>query len=311
MASMFEFIINMTSSMLIMLLIITFSYVYIRIFPLLKVKEGIEAAITNSFSSDTLNSIATEDDSSSSQKDDSSIRDSDSGVPPMPLRRIKELSEYDDLNENTEITTTKSKDAVAGAESSAELVGYKANPESKLQMIENEDAIRNDLPSLQKRGEVLAPKNRDVEAVSDERVEEEGAEDEKRNVEGLNMDEKDKYSSRLDDALAKLDELEEESAEAKALEEKQKQLKNELKLDSKSKYKINDGEKNPGKSDVIKEGEIGKQKAVFDLKGELDELKSSEKIEKGENDDAKSISDSDTSSAVASPKRVRIFCENY
>lgn len=273
---------------------------------LLQVKEANGNSISKSLSSDTLNSMTTEDDSNSSQKDDSSIRDSDSGVPPMPLRRIKELSEYEDLNENTEITKSKSKDHVTGGDSNAELVGFKANSESKLQMIENEDAIRNDLPSLQKRGEIPAPKRRVAEAASDDSVEEEieGAGDGSvKRREGsemdMNFEEKDKYSVRLDDALAKLDELEEEEAEMK--DARKEHVKKELMLDSKAKYKINNSEKSAGKSESVKEN--GKEKGVFDLKAELDQIKVDEK-EKVANGDDKSIAESDASSTVTSPKRV-------
>ena len=271
---------------------------------MLQVKESNGNGITKSLSSDTLNSIATEDDSNSSQKDDSSIRDSDSGVPPMPLRRIKEISEYDDLNENTDITKSKLKDPVAGAESSAELVGFKTNPESKIQMMENEDATRNDLPSLQKRGEVLAPKKKREEEATDE---DENIDDKERDVGsdvGVKFEEKDKYSVRLDDALAKLDELEEEKDERD--EEKRNEIKKDLELDSKAKYKVNNIEKMPVASNTgAKEEENEKDKGVLDLKAELDQLKmdDKEKLKKSDDDD-KSISESDASSTVTSPKRV-------
>ena len=260
--------------------------------------------------------MATEDDSSSSQKDDSSIRDSDSGVPPMPLRKIKEISEYDDLSENTDITKTKSKDLVAGTDASAELVGFKENPELKIQMIENEDATRNDLPSLQKRGELLTPKKNPEIDISDESVEEESIQH--RNRDGgaklpLVPDEKDKYSVRVDDALAKLDELDDESVDIDNKDLKRDKFKRELRLDSVSKYKIDSSEKLPiahNSEEVKEEEDSKKEKDVLGLKAELDKLQIDEKGHaKKSDDDDKSISGSDAGSTVTSPKRVCIVLD--
>lgn len=275
-------------------------------------KENNGSSISKSFSSDTLNSMATEDDSSSSQKDDSSIRDSDSGVPPMPLRKIKEISDYDDLSENTDITKTKSKDSVAGADASAELVGFKENPELKIQMIENEDATRNDLPSLQKRGELLTPKRNPEIDISDESVEEESIEHRKKDGGAelpLVPDEKDKYSIRVDDALAKLDELDDESIEIDNKDLKGDKFKRELRLDSVSKYKIDSNEKLPvahNSEEVKEEEESKKEKDVLGLKAELNKLQIDEKGNaKKIDDDDKSISGSDAGSTVTSPKRTQ------
>ena len=212
------------------------------------------------------------------------------------------MSEYEDLNENTDITKFKPKDLVAGAEVSAELVGFKESSESKIQMIENEDATRNDLPSLQKRGELLTTKESSYECVDS---------DNGKKTDGSGMPlafEEDKYSVRLDDALAKLDELEEESVEIKEKEEKRDKTRRELRLDSVSKYKIESNEKMPivGKASDGKEEESGKDKGVLDLKAELDQLQidEKEKAKAGGDDDDKSISESDTGSTVTSPKRV-------
>ena len=220
------------------------------------------------------------------------------------------MSEYEDLNENTDITKSKSKDLVARAEAGAELVGFKENSESKIQMIENEDATRNDLPSLQKRGELLTSKKNPENDVSDESVEEENLDDRKRK-DGSEMtsafEEKDKYSVRLDDALAKLDELDEESSELEEKEENRDKIKKDLRLDSISKYKIANAEKIPvaSKSDVDREKESDKTRDVLDLRAELDQLQLNGKEKtKGGNDDDRSISGSDTGSTVTSPKRV-------
>ena len=228
----------------------------------------------------------------------------------MPLRRIKEMSEYEDLNENTDITKSKPKDLVAGAEVSAELVGFKDSSESKIQMIENEDATRNDLPSLQKRGELLTAKKNPTKESSEEGVEEENSNDEKRTDESRMpsaFEEKDKYSVRLDDALAKLDELEEESVEIKEKEENRDKTRREFRLDSVSKYRIDNSGKMPiaGKGDDGREAENSNDKGVLDLKAELDQLQLNEKDKlKSADDDDKSISESDAGSTVTSPKRV-------
>ncbi|XP_065071955.1 serine/threonine-protein kinase 10-like [Rhopilema esculentum] len=262
-------------------------------------KEANEKNITKSLSSDTLNSIATEDDSSSSQKDDSSVRDSDSGIPPMPLRRIKEMSEYDDLDENTDITKAKSKEPVAGAKSTAELVGFKASAEAQMQMIEKEDAVRNDLPSLQKRGEVPV-----------QNVEAEGAEDEETKPSlPFDAEERDKYSSRLDDALARLEELGEASPGAARDEQKKRGRKRSGKAEEEMKPKNEEMEKTGTVASESK-GETGKEntgKDVLGLKAELDKLGLNEKgkdsRKKDENEDDKSLSESEPGSTVTSPKK--------
>ncbi len=126
------------------------------------------------------------------------------------------MSEYDDVNKNPDITKVKTKEPVVTVNSTAELVGFKSSDEAAKQMKEAEDAVRNDLPSLEKRGEVVAPRKGSGTA-ADESIEP--------SSKGVLLDEKetDKYSSRLDNALAKLEEEAQTEADENADDGKEAQ----------------------------------------------------------------------------------------
>ena len=215
------------------------------------------------------------------------------------------MSEYEDINDNTDITKSKSKEPVPSGNTNAELVGFKPSAESQMQMIEKEDAVRNDLPSLEKRGQALAPKkNRGEDQTSE--VEQ--------NAESLEHAEKDKYSSRLDDALAKLEELDEklgtepekplatDSAESKA-----PRVEEEI---SKVEKQVTEEQEDAKKAEKGAKDAESREKDVAGLKAELNKLNLDGASKSDEsnivNGDDKSISESEASSTVASPKRVRI-----
>ena len=208
-------------------------------------KENNRKSLSNSLDTlESIGSLGTEDDSSSSQKD-SSTRDSDSGLPGRPLRKVKEISEYDSLSEDQDITKVKAKEPVVDNDKTAvELVGYKSTSETTVDDTETKEEIRNDLPSLERRGEIAAlreslkedekeaenekeaTKEGEGETVTENKKEAEEEKEEKKNEDQLEFsdgkqifvdqekreedDEKDKYSSRLDDALDALEESSEE-----------------------------------------------------------------------------------------------------
>eukprot|EP00794_Sanderia_malayensis_P005703 gene5703-6405_t len=289
-------------------------------------KDGNGNGIIKSFSSDTLDSMATEDDSGSSQKDDTSTRDSDSGIPPMPLRRIKEISEYDDVNQSPDITKVKSKEPVVTDDSNAELVGFKSSEEAAMRMKATEDAVRNDLPSLEKRGEMVAILNKTAAAedVCVKNGEGEEGVDVSRDVVSSQEEEKaiDKYSSRFDDALAKLEEesgidaaSEADSKTANAKEDSlpednvasqdvvssatpQGMPAGEGDNQAAKQPVVDEDEDNRGeKKDVGTEEEVTGNKGASSLKAELDKLKLDQAVAKSDD------STSTASNSLTSPKR--------
>lgn len=224
------------------------------------------------------------------------------------------MSEYEDINDNTDITKSKSKEPVPSGNTTAELVGFKPSAESQMRMIEKEDAVRNDLPSLQKRGQALAPKKTKGDDQASEIEESAGS---------LENDETDKYSSRLDDALAKLEELEgtetketpatdpaeEESSKAEKTPPAEEESSKTEKQDTGEQHDAQKAEKGAGDAE-------NRDKDVAGLKAELNmlNLEGASKADESKivNGDDKSNSESESSSTVASPKRVRIvlvlFC---
>ncbi len=225
----------------------------------------------------------------------------------MPLRRIKEISEYDDVTENPDITKVKSKEPVVTDNSKAELVGFKSSDEAALRIKETEDAVRNDLPSLEKRGEMAAMlKGSEDDAAEKEVSSKDGSPGVQEGV--------DKYSSRLDDALAKLEEeseISDKDSGKKVKEEKESLSENDAaktdaitkgipKVDATATVVVLEKEK----EDTVEQKE-DVAKGAASLKAELDKLK----IEgaKSEDGDDKSTIESAASSRVASPKRVRFF----
>lgn len=112
--------------------------------------------IKASTSSDTLDSINT-DDSSSSQKDSSTV---ESAIPPMPIRKMKDLTDVNDLAEQEpkfQKTNEEKEDS-----KSPELVGFKSTGEktvSKREPILTKEEIKN--RELEKVKQEYAAKSQD------------------------------------------------------------------------------------------------------------------------------------------------------
>ena len=215
------------------------------------------------------------------------------------------MSEYEDINDNTDITKSKSKEPVPSGNTNAELVGFKPSAESQMQMIEKEDAVRNDLPSLEKRGQALAPKKNRGENETSEIEQNAGL---------LEHAEKDKYSSRLDDALAKLEELDEklgtEPEKPAATDSADSKTPRAEEESSRVEKQVTEEQQDTKKAEKDAKDADNREKDVAGLKAELNKLNldgaSKADESKMVNGDDKSISESEASSTVASPKRVRI-----
>lgn len=114
--------------------------------------------IKASTSSDTLDSITT-DDSSSSQKDSSTV---ESAIPPMPIRKMKDLTDVNDLGEQEpkfQKTNEEKEDS-----KSPELVGFKSTGEktvSKGEPILTKEEIKN--RELEKVKQEYAAKSQDAD----------------------------------------------------------------------------------------------------------------------------------------------------